>query len=177
MPATPPSASAGVDIEAVIEAVKKQIKDAAGAAPHLELKEFDLELSVTVKKEASGGFSFTIPIFGKISLSDGLATENVTKLELTYKAPEAVRGFAVQSIDPKGLATALSTIEKSIHAGEVSEPRLPLSEGAISFAFGVTFEAGGKVEILILEAGVKGSREDTHTITLKFSPRAGGAVR
>lgn len=172
MATKPAPVETAVDVEGVIEAVKKELAKAAKVAPHLRLTQFDLELSVVVKKEAGGGFSFKIPVLGVVvgpSGSGSVATESTTKLTLTFEAPRpAVSAQAVVPLEE--LPSALATIERSIDAGRKSDPRLNLKDGEVSFAFGVTRGAEGKTEIVVLEAFAKASREDAHTVTLKFEP-------
>src|SRR6202165_1127125 len=124
-----PSAPTEVDVEDVIEQVKKELANAASVAPHLRLTEFDLELSLTVKKSASVGLSFTIPLLGtiKVGPSGSAATTSTNKLALTFAPPTPKAGMRAAVTPTTGLQAALATIEKSINAGKISPPQLDLS--------------------------------------------------
>jgi hypothetical protein len=169
------SVNPGVDVEAVIEAVKEQLSRAASVAPHLRMTEFELELSVVVKKSVDGGFEFKIPILGVTigpQAKGSVSNESTTKLTLTYAAPEPkTTASADGGVPLRGLPGALATIEKSIHSAENSPPKLPLKEGEVSFVFGITKEAEAGIEVVVVEGSGKRSREDTHTVTLKFRPK------
>jgi hypothetical protein len=172
MPGDAPALDTGVRVEDVITAVKEELAKAAGVAPHLRLTKFELELAVVVKKESAAKFEFEVPFLGvKIGpIGEGsIGTEATTKLTLSFEPPET---FAEVTVPLEGLPAALATIEGSIHAGEGSPPRLALSEGEVSFAFGITKAGEVGFKIVVLTVGAKASREDAHTITLKFKTRA-----
>jgi hypothetical protein len=167
----PSVGSQGTAVEKVIEQVKAELAKAGSAAPHLRLTQFDLELSVVVKKKGEAKFEFEVPFLGKLGPSGGgsAATASTTKVTLSFEPPEMV--LAEVHLPLEGLPAALATIEQSIHAGEKSSPRLDLTEGEVSFQFGVEKAGSAGVKIVVLSAGFEGSREDAHTITLKFKPK------
>jgi len=165
----------GADVERVITAVKRELARAADAMPDLKLTAFELELSVVTKKETKGGakFKFEVPIFGSISIGGSRSeeTEATTKLKLKYGVPPKKKERPGVGVDLSELRGAVEVIQKSIHAAQGSEPKLNLTEGEITFAFGVTKESGGGIEIVILEGTVSKSRADEQTVTLTFEPK------
>lgn len=164
----------GTDIQTVIDEVKRELEKAASAAPDLQLKEFELELSVVTTRETTGGggFTFKVPFIGTIGVtgSAGQSSETTSKLTLSYAAPEP-KPSETFGPDFSSLKGALATIQQSINAANKSKPHLVMSSGEVSFAFGVKKEASGKVELLILEGTRAGSQADEQTVTLKFAPK------
>jgi hypothetical protein len=158
----------GIEIEKVIAQVKEELAVAQSAAPSLELKKFDLELSLVSENSGEGGLK--IPIFGTIGPNVKGSNSRTKTLSVSYEPPKPKT--ALQSLQTFGLAQALATLEQSIKAGLNGTPPLEFTEGKASFEFGVKLEGGVTLSFWIIEAGVAHSRQETNTITLTFGVKA-----
>jgi hypothetical protein len=167
-----------VNVSGVIEAVKQEIRAAESVVigePRLELVAIELEVSVVVSKSADGSIAAdVIPIkYGPSAGIGGQAsTENLQKivLSLVPLQPELLQaGVDLSSFE---IARTIVALRRELQRSLATPPRfVPASlELQISFSAERMVNAEGKVKLVILDVGAKGSysRETTQSLTLKF---------
>jgi hypothetical protein len=177
----PVSAEAFAPVSSVVEAFKKELRDAqlrgTDVGCRLAVDRVDFEFELYADDSASGGAGGATSLFG---LSLGASAETAetegrrSTVAMSMIPSSDEEGLYDVSGEAAGLSAVLIDLKKQIALSAGSDPPFALDGATVSLRFTVERKAGGKLELAVANAAAASKWGRSHLVKLHLKSAAEG---